>query len=101
LDHLILSNTARAGLTGFLKTLATEVAPYGVTVNSVLPAGHATPRIKELYGDSSEILKDIPVGVLGDPEDFGAVITFLASRHARHITGAALPIDGGMYRGLL
>ncbi len=99
---LILSNTARAGATGFLKTLATEVAGDGVTVNSVLPGLHATDRLVSLHGgDVSGVARDIPAGVVGDPADFGSVVTFLCSDHARFVTGAAVPVDGGAHAGLL
>jgi len=99
---LILSNTARAGVTGFLKTLALEVAGDGVTVNSIQPGSHDTDRIRSLYGnDTSAAATGIPVGVLGRPADFGAVATFLCSDQARFITGAALPVEGGAYRALL
>jgi 3-oxoacyl-[acyl-carrier protein] reductase len=102
LPYLILSNTARAGATGFLKTLALEIAPDGVTVNSILPGSHDTDRIRALHGgDMSKAADDIPVGELGRPEDFGAVAAFLCSEHARFITGAAVPVDGGSIRGLL
>jgi len=99
---LILSNTARAGVTGFLKTLALEVARDGVTVNSVQPGLHTTDRVTGLYGGAvPEVLaKNIPAGVLGDPEDFGRVTAFLCSEAARFITGAHLPVDGGTYLGL-
>jgi 3-oxoacyl-[acyl-carrier protein] reductase len=99
--QLILSNTARAGATGFLKTLATEVAPRGVTVNSVQPGLHATDRLAQLHGgDLSGAAGSVPVGAVGDPADFGAAVAFLCSVQARFITGAALPIDGGASRGL-
>jgi 3-oxoacyl-[acyl-carrier protein] reductase len=99
--QLILSNTARAGATGFLKTLATEVAPRGVTVNSVQPGLHATDRLTQLYGgDLSTAGRSVPVGAVGDPTDFGAAVAFLCSEHARFITGVALPIDGGASKGL-
>jgi 3-oxoacyl-[acyl-carrier protein] reductase len=102
LPHLILSNTARAGATGFLKTLALEVAADGVTVNSVLPGTHDTDRIRSLYGgDVSDAAADVPVGEMGRPEDFGKVVAFLCSDQARFITGAAVPVDGGAVRGLL
>jgi 3-oxoacyl-[acyl-carrier protein] reductase len=100
--QLILSNTARAGATGFLKTLAREVAGDGVTVNSVQPGLHATDRLRELHGgDLSKAAADVPAKVLGRPEDFGAVVAFLCSDQARFITGAAIPIDGGAYGALL
>ena len=96
--HLILSNTARAGLTGFLKTLAREVAPDGVTVNSLQPGSHDTERLRNLPGGADP--SGIPAGVLGRPADFGAIAAFLCSEHARFITGAAIPVDGGAYAGL-
>jgi 3-oxoacyl-[acyl-carrier protein] reductase len=100
--NLILSNTARAGVTGFLKTLAREVARDGVTVNSVQPGTHATDRISQLYGgDLSELAKGIPVGFVGDAADFGQVVAFLCSEHARFVTGVHLPVDGGAVAGLL
>jgi 3-oxoacyl-[acyl-carrier protein] reductase len=98
---LILSNTARAGLTGFLKTLALEVAADGVTVNSVQPGSHATDRLRSMHGgDLTAAATAVPTGVLGRPEDFGAVVAFLCSDQARFITGAAVPVDGGSYRAL-
>ncbi|HKN37980.1 MAG TPA: SDR family oxidoreductase, partial [Acidimicrobiia bacterium] len=101
IPNLILSNTARAGVTGFLKTLAREVAGDGVTVNSVQPGSHATERILELYGDAAKAAEGVPAGELGRPEDFGAAVAFLCSDSARFITGAAIPIDGGAYAALL
>lgn len=101
LPHLILSNTARAGATAFLKTLATEVAADGVTVNSVQPGLHATERLVQLYGgDMEAAAKTVPAGKLGDAADFGAVVAFLCSEAAGFITGAAIPVDGGAAGGL-
>jgi 3-oxoacyl-[acyl-carrier protein] reductase len=98
---LILSNTARAGATGFLKTLAREVAPHGVTVNSVQPGSHDTDRLRELHGgDLAGAAAGIPAGTVGDPADLGAAVAFLCSERARFITGAALPVDGGAFAGL-
>jgi 3-oxoacyl-[acyl-carrier protein] reductase len=92
---LILSNTARAGATAFLKTLAREVAADGVTVNSVQPGIHLTNRIITLYGGQP------PEGVpIGDPADFGAIVAFLCSEQARFATGVQLHVDGGTYAGL-
>jgi 3-oxoacyl-[acyl-carrier protein] reductase len=102
IPNLILSNTARAGVTGFLKTVAREVARDGVTVNTVQPGIHATDRIATVYGDDFERLgAGIPAGVVGRPEDFGKVVAFLCSDHARFVTGANLAVDGGSYAGLL
>jgi 3-oxoacyl-[acyl-carrier protein] reductase len=103
IGSLILSNTARAGVTGFLKTLALEVAGRGVTVNSVQPGLHLTDRARRLYGDEQAAAAagaGVPVGSLGDPDDFGAVVAFLCSAPARFVVGAALPVDGGTYQGL-
>ena len=98
---LILSNTARAGATAFLKTLAREVAPHGVTVNSVQPGMHATDRLISLYqGNIEGAAAQVPTGTLGRAEDFGAVVAFLCSEAARFVTGAAVPVDGGAYQGL-
>lgn len=98
---LILSNTARAGATGFLKTLAREVAPHGVTVNSVQPGSHDTDRLRELHGgDLAGAAAGIPAGTVGDPADFGAAVAFLCSERARFVTGVALPVDGGLFAGL-
>ena len=99
--QLILSNTARAGLTGFLKTLAREVAVDGVTVNSLQPGSHATDRLAEVFGgDLSAAAAMVPAGKVGDPDDFGALAAFLCSDYAQFITGAAIPVDGGAVHGL-
>lgn len=98
---LILSNTARAGLTAFLKTTAREVAGDGVTVNSLQPGIHDTDRIRQLHGgDVSLAGAAIPAGVIGRPEDFGNIAAFLCSEHARFVTGVGLPVDGGAIAGL-
>ncbi len=100
--NLILSNTMRAGLTGFLKTVAREVAVDCVTINTVQPGTHATDRITQLYGATPDaIALGIPAGVIGDPKDFGDVVAFLCSESAKFITGASLQVDGGAYSGLI
>jgi len=98
--NLALSNTARAGATGFLRTLAREVAADGITVNSVQPGLHRTERVTQVYGDAPPV-GDVPAGRLGEPADFGAVVAFLCSAQAGYLTGAALPVDGGAYQALL
>jgi 3-oxoacyl-[acyl-carrier protein] reductase len=101
IPNLILSNTARAGLTGFLKTLATEIAGDGVTVNSLQPGAHATDRMVEVYdGALEKLAAGIPTGHVGDPADFGRIAAFLCSDAARFLTGVALHVDGGAYPGL-
>ena len=98
---LMLSNTARAGVTGFLKTLATEVAADGVTINSLQPGSHATDRIKQISPNLAAAAKAVPTGVLGDPADFGAFAAFLCSDQAKFVTGSHILVDGGAYQGLL
>lgn len=100
IPYLILSNTARAGATGFLKTLAREIAADGVTVNSLQPGSHDTERMRVLWGDAQPDTSDIPAARLGDADDFGAIAAFLCSEHAGFITGAAVPVDGGAHGGL-
>ena len=102
--YLMASATARAGLTAFLKVLATEVAPDGVTVNSAQPGMHDTDRVRQLHGGGTppaEAAAGIPVGHLGDAEDFGAVVAFLCSQQARFVTGTSVLIDGGAFPGLV
>ncbi len=98
---LVLSNTARAGVTGYLKTLAREVAGDGVTVNSLQPGLHDTERLRSLGVDLAAAAASLPVGRLGNADDFGAIAAFLCSEHARFVTGVALQVDGGDYPGLL
>ncbi len=110
---LLLSNTARAGLTGFLKTVSTELAPDGITVNAILPGIHKTGRIDQLARHRAEqenktpeqiiqeMTNNIPSKTMGDPSDFGAMAAFLASDHAKYITGQNILLDGGNFPGLL
>jgi 3-oxoacyl-[acyl-carrier protein] reductase len=101
IPYLILSNTARAGATAFLKTLAGDVAADGVTVNSLQPGLHDTDRLRSLYGENiASAAAGVPTGTVGDASDFGAIGAFLCSDHARFVTGAAIPVDGGAYGGL-
>lgn len=110
---LLLSNMARAGLTGFLKTIATELAPTGITVNALLPGTHKTSRIDQLARfraeqenkTPEEVIQEMmsanPSNTIGESSDFGAAAAFLASVQAQYITGQNLLLDGGNYRGLL
>jgi 3-oxoacyl-[acyl-carrier protein] reductase len=95
----VTSGVARAGLTAFLKALSLDLAASGITVNSLQPGPHRTARLQELP-DHERLTAGIPAGALGCPSDFGQVAAFLCSEQARFITGAALQVDGGLYRGL-
>jgi 3-oxoacyl-[acyl-carrier protein] reductase len=98
---LALSNTARAGVTGYLKSLARDIAGEGITVNSVQPGIHLTDRIKDVSGNTLTPQQfGIPAGFLGDPGDFGEICAFFASEQAKYVTGAHLNVDGGQYAGL-
>jgi len=93
--NIILSNTARAGATAFLKTLALEVADDGVTVNSVQPGMHDTPRLDGLLTDEQR------AGIrMGDPDDFGSIVAFLCGQQSSFVTGLQLHVDGGSFSGL-
>jgi 3-oxoacyl-[acyl-carrier protein] reductase len=97
----ITTGIARAGLTAFLKALSLEVAARGITVNSLQPGPHDTDRLREVFGDATaDAAREIPVGALGHPDDFGQAAAFLCSAQARFITGTSLPVDGGLHRGL-
>ena len=112
-DGLMLSNAVRAAVTGFARTLANEVAPFGITVNNVLPGYTRTQRVDELArrraaqaGTSVEEAvavweREIPMGRLGEPREFGAMVAFLASERASYVTGTSIPVDGGWIRSLL
>ncbi len=110
---LTASNALRSALAGWMKTLASEVAADGVTVNMLLPGRLATDRNlsfdrmdAEAEGVSVETVavrsqSEIPLGRYGTPAEFGAAAAFLASRQAAYITGIALPVDGGLSRSML
>src|SRR5215203_534699 len=95
IDNLALSNSVRPGVIGWAKTLAREIGPDGVTVNSIAPGRIETARL--LARDA----EDIPLRRVGQPKEIGDVICFLASDRASYVTGAVIPVDGGMTRLLL
>jgi 3-oxoacyl-[acyl-carrier protein] reductase len=110
---LILSTTARAGVLGFAKTLADELAAEGITVNTVCPGYVRTERVEDLARQRSKQSKrttmeemnsfvaDIPVGRMGEPDELAAAVAFLASERASYITGVALQVDGGYIRSIV
>ncbi len=102
-DNLVLSNAVRPGVIGWAKTLAREVGPKGITVNSIAPGRIDTERIREVYpdGPNKDDLKTIPVRRLGTPREVADVVCFLASDRASYVTGSVIPVDGGLTRGLL
>jgi 3-oxoacyl-[acyl-carrier protein] reductase len=112
LQNLVLSNSIRSAVIGWSKTLAREVAPMGITVNNILTGYFDTERLSEINRMQSEkrgisldeyktIMKtEIPMGRLGEPEEFAHLVAFLASHFSGYITGTNIPIDGGLLRSV-
>ncbi len=112
INNLILSNTSRAGVLGFAKSLSNQIASYGITVNSVCPGFTMTDRVKNLAktyetsgkGTENDFYENInniiPMKRIGTPEEFAQTVCFLASEGAGYITGVSLQIDGGYVQGL-
>ena len=97
---LVLSAAHRAGLLAALKTIARQVAPDGVTINTLLPGLIATDRVKELGADSPDRVAALPAGRLGTVEEFAAAGAFLCSQPAAYITATTLLVDGGAVRAV-
>ncbi|HKV69483.1 MAG TPA: SDR family oxidoreductase [Gaiellales bacterium] len=107
IPHLILSNAIRPGVVGWAKTLAQELGPDGITVNTIAPGKIDTPRVRELWGHHPDPaaaeradIERVPAGRLGQPDEIGAAVAFLCSTRAAYISGTVLPVDGGLLRGL-
>ena len=112
-DGLILSNAIRAAVTGFARTLANEVATFGITVNNILPGYTRTERVVQLNAAnaaregvpveqiSARIETQIPMRRLGEPHEFAALAAFLASERASYITAQSIAVDGGWIRSVL
>jgi len=110
---LALSNTARAGVQGYAKSLADDLGPTGITVNTVLPGYTRTERLEDLAEDIQERTgqsraeieagwaDDNALPRIGEPEEFAATVAFLASARARYVTGVAMPVDGGRSKHVL
>jgi 3-oxoacyl-[acyl-carrier protein] reductase len=102
-DNLALSNAIRPGVVGWAKTLAREVGPDGITVNSIAPGRIDTERLVDVYpdGPTEADLQAIPLRRFGRPEEIAEVVCFLASDRASYVTGTTIAVDGGLTRGLL
>lgn len=102
-DNLALSNAVRPGVIGWAKTMARELGPRKITVNSIAPGKIETARLAEAYVDRSRAsdMDRIPLRRFGQPEEVADVICFLASDRAAYVTGAVIPVDGGLTRSLL
>ena len=102
IENLVLSNVVRPGVIGWAKSLAREVGPLGITVNSIAPGSIDTDRIRELHpdGPSDEDLQAIPLRRLGTPREIGDVVAFLCSERASYVSGAVIFVDGAASRSL-
>ena len=112
IDNLLLSNSYRAGLLGFAKSISVELAPFGITVNTVMPGYTRTERLEYLAagtsaqtgGSPNDVfagwINSVPARRLGQPEELAAFIAFLASEPAGYITGTATAVDGGRTLGI-
>ncbi len=110
IDNLVLSNTMRAAMAGFVKTLSREEGRSGIRPNILAPGYHATDRITSVLDKAAELqgadreeveqnfLEEVPVGSMGDPDDFAGVAAFLLSPLAKYISGQTITVDGGLVR---
>ncbi|PTM11113.1 MAG: hypothetical protein DA407_02285 [Bacteroidetes bacterium] len=103
-DNLILSNSVRASVAGLMKTLASELGEHNITVNNVMPGYTKTNRLLSLIESNpsfASAIDEIPLKRFGNPEEFAAAVTFLASERASYITGTSLAVDGGWIKHIL
>ena len=103
-NNLVLSNSVKASVAGLIKTLANELGTYNITVNNVMPGYTETERLRKLIENDpafASAKSEIPLARFGKPEEFAAVVAFLAGERAGFITGVSLPVDGGWIKGLM
>jgi 3-oxoacyl-[acyl-carrier protein] reductase len=112
-EHLVLSNSIRLAVIGLTKTLANELGPFGIRVNSILPGWTRTDRVTELLEsrakisgttlqiEAEKVAGSFPLGRMAEPEEFARVAVFMASPAASYVHGVAWQVDGGAYRGAL
>jgi len=112
-NDLVISSTLRPGILGLAKVLANQYAKEGILINNVTPGYILTARQKEIGASRAaqkgvsidqymqDLVRDIPAGRYGDPEELANVIVFLGSEKASYVTGATISVDGGLAKGLL
>ena len=102
-DNLALSNVVRPGVIGWAKSLARELGPDGITVNNIAVGRIDTARLAESFKQRSraDSMNEVPLKRFGSPRELADVVAFLASARAGYVTGATIPVDGGLTRGLL
>lgn len=113
IENLVLSNSLRLAVVGFVKSLSQEIASSGVTLNVLAPGFHATAATDRIFNKKSELegiskeeamkqsVNQLPVGVIGNPDDFASLATWLLSPQSRFITGQTISVDGGAIHGVM
>lgn len=112
LEGLGVSNTVRAAVAGWAKTWSNELAPFGITMNNVLPGATDTDRLRDIIRNkaaklgaaeaeiAAEMQAEIPMGRFAEAVEIAAVVAFLATPAAAYLTGVSIPVDGGRVKGL-
>lgn len=113
MENLVLSNSIRLAVVGYVKTLSQEISKYGITINVLAPGYHVTAAMDRLLKKKTEqtglteenvvsqYINQTSVGFLGAPEDFASLATWLLSPHSRYITGQTISVDGGVVKGTM
>ena len=113
IENLVLSNSLRLAVVGFVKTLSQEIAHKGITLNILAPGYHVTAAMERLFAHKSillgispeeakqEYIRETKTGALGNPEDFATLAAWLLSPHAGYITGQTISVDGGLVKGTM